>query len=306
PLVPLDVGAEALADELGAGAVEIVIGGPSPLLGLASGGGPGVSEAQVRVSSATHPFLDSHRVRDVPVVPVVLVLEWFTRAAEALYPGVMIKQCKDLKVLKGIQLTGFENGGSALTVRWTASGTPEAPQLDMELVGEGEIRHYSASLEMALTAEDQPAPIDASSLKLQPWKWSPKDVYGEHLFHGGDFAVIRSLDGVSDTAGTAHVAGTREMGWQGDTWRTDAAALDGGLQLAILWGEHVLGQLSLPTKVGSYQAYTDVLTDGPITAVLKGRAEGTQRTVSDIAFVDDQGRLLAEMRDVEMHMLPKS
>jgi len=76
--------------------------------------------------------------------------------------------------------------------------------------------------------------------------------------------------------------------------------------LAILWGEHVLGQASLPTKVGSYEAYADALTDGPITAVLKGRTEGTHRTVSDIAFVDDDGRVLAELRDVEMHMLPKS
>jgi len=215
PLVPLGAGAQALADELGAGAVEIVIGGPSPLLGLAAGGGPGGSEAQVRVSAATHPFLDSHRVRDVPVVPVVLVLEWFTRAAQALYPGATIRRCKDLKVLKGVQLKGFENGGSALTVRWTVGGTSDAPALEMELVGEGGTRHYSACLEIALTAGEAPTPIDASSLKLQPWKWSPKDAYADHLFHGGDFAVIRALGGVSDTAGTAHLAGTPSPGCRG-------------------------------------------------------------------------------------------
>jgi hypothetical protein len=176
----------------------------------------------------------------------------------------------------------------------------------MELVGEDDIRHYSASLEMTFGGHGDPTPVDAAALDLQPWEWSQEDIYGEHLFHGGDFAVIKSLDGVSETAGTAHLAGTREMGWPGGTWRTDAAALDGGLQLAILWGEHVLGRTSLPTRVGSYEAYAENLSSGPITAVLKGRTDGKHRTVSDISFVDENGQVLAELRDVEMHMLPKA
>ena len=143
-------------------------------------------------------------------------------------------------------------------------------------------------------------------MNLKPWQWAPEDVYGEQLFHGGDFAVIRSLGGVSDAGGTAQLAGVQEMGWQGGTWQTDVAALDGGLQLAILWGEHVLGQSSLPTKVGSYEAYADTVAEGPIQAVLSGRADGPHKTVSDISFVDASGKLLAAMRGVEMHMLPKS
>ena len=176
----------------------------------------------------------------------------------------------------------------------------------MELVSEGGTKHYSAVLEMTPGQGSTPSVVDQAALNLKPWQWAPEDVYGELLFHGGDFAVIRSLDGVSDTGGTAQLAGVVEMGWQGGTWRTDAAALDGGLQLAILWGEHVLGQSSLPTKVGSYEAYSDNVSAGPIQAVLSGRADGPHKTVSDISFVDGSGKLLAAMRGVEMHMLPKS
>ena len=52
--------------------------------------GPLAVEAAVRdigldvvVNAASHPYLHGHRIKDVPVLPLVLVLEWMARAAAA-------------------------------------------------------------------------------------------------------------------------------------------------------------------------------------------------------------------------------
>jgi hypothetical protein len=82
PLIPLEVGARMLVDELrvstSTDAVEIVLGGqprPESLLDVGSAERDKVFD--LRVHRATHPYLDHHRVKGVAVVPVVLVLEWF-------------------------------------------------------------------------------------------------------------------------------------------------------------------------------------------------------------------------------------
>src|SRR5690606_25975128 len=94
PLIPLDVGAKMLVDEATDGAlgdVEIVLGGaPGSEALLHDEGAPPPQVLELLVSEASDPYLDSHRVKGVPVVPVVLVLEWFARAARALAPHLAL------------------------------------------------------------------------------------------------------------------------------------------------------------------------------------------------------------------------
>jgi hypothetical protein len=94
------------------------------------------------------------------------------------------------------------------------------------------------------------------------------------------------------------------MGWPQQTWRTDPAALDGGLQLARLWGTFVTGKASLPTSVEEVVTYTDGVFIGPVRCVVTGREVTSSRTKLDVAFATVDGHLAAEMRGVEMHALP--
>jgi NAD(P)-dependent dehydrogenase (short-subunit alcohol dehydrogenase family)/acyl carrier protein len=307
-LIPLEHGAKAFVDELARPSgepVEILIGSPLPRVSLFAGQGDVSTSVDIRVSSQGYPYLDGHRVKDEPVVPVVLVLEWFSRAAHGFYPSLQVSSCQDLKVLRGVTIERFENGGNLLTIRTRISRQGEHPELLMELVAPDGSLHYSATMKMGPadantgngTTEERPA-------NLGPWKWKPKDVYKKRLFHRDGFEIIRSLDGVSEEGGTASLVGTHEMGWPGPEWRTDAAALDGGLQLAILWGDHVLGKRSLPTRVGTYRSFGAPLAEGPIQCVLKGKKTTAHRTLSRIQFLSQDGELLAELDDVEMHTLP--
>jgi hypothetical protein len=135
-------------------------------------------------------------------------------------------------------------------------------------------------------------------LKLDPWSGAVYD--GHLLFHGRDFQVIRSLDGVSKEGIAATVTGTP---WKGD-WATDPAAMDGGLQLALLWTRHVLGGASLPMAVGSYHRYGVQPAPGPLHAVLRGQVMGREKALSDVVFTDSQGNVVAELRGVQTILRP--
>jgi hypothetical protein len=96
----------------------------------------------------------------------------------------------------------------------------------------------------------------------------------------------------------------------GQRWRHgeggyDPGMLDGGLQLARLWGFLKLGQATLPMRVGSIRVFADSEGDSagaPIECRISASA-GTNRIVCDISFFSAKKDLLAMMTGVEMYAL---
>lgn len=308
PLIPLDTGAKNLVEEVfetGSDSIEIVIGPEPPRGGLSLTDAAKDMTLRVGMNDVDFPFIHSHEIQGRPVIPVALVLEWFSRAARLYEPGKHIAVCKDLRVLKGIQVDNVALPGTYYTLNCQkVSDTPQTV-LSFSIPSESGALHYSATIEMSPDRSDGQLKNSALAA-LDTWPIDLSQVYSTQLFHGPDFQVIRSLEGISDQGACVMLSGVSDMGWKGDTWKTDVAAIDGGLQLAILWGNHMLGKQSLPTKIGEYQSVSDGLISGPIRCELSGRVVGNDRTVSTISFFDNDGKLAAQMRDVELHMLPNT
>ncbi|WP_437781818.1 SDR family NAD(P)-dependent oxidoreductase [Sorangium sp. So ce1097] len=315
PLIPLAAGARMLIDELcdgaaGArgkasagspGAVEVVLGAEPKSL-AAEGHGRRVALA-VRADRATHPYLGDHAINGVPVVPVVIALEWFARAARACRPDLVVTQCRDVRVLRGIKLAAYESGGEVFRVDCREVSNGHGAVLAAELRGPQGALHYAATIEMR-PAADRVAPKGPAAPALGPWSGGDDPYDGHTLFHGRDFQVIRRLDGVSREGIAGTVVGLREAGWVAQPWKTDPAALDGGLQLATLWTQHVLGGAALPMSVGALHTFAEGPSDGPLRAVVRGQIVARDRTKADIAFVDPEGTLVAELRDVQYVLRP--
>ncbi|XXT21352.1 SDR family NAD(P)-dependent oxidoreductase [Sorangium sp. So ce429] len=316
PLIPLEAGARMLIDELcdgpadsGAGApgaaspgaVEVVLGAePTTLAGPDHRRRVALA---VRADRATHPYLGDHAINGVPVVPVVIALEWFARAARACRPDLVVTQFRDVKVLRGIKLAAYESGGEVFRVDCREVSNGQGSVLAAELRGPQGALHYAATIEMKPLAE-RVAPRGPTAPSLGPWSGGD-DLYDGHtLFHGRDFQVIRQLDGVSREGIAGTVVGLREAGWVAQPWKTDPAALDGGLQLATLWTQHVLGGAALPMSVGALHTFAEGPSDGPLRAVVRGQIMGRDRTKADISFVDSEGTLVAELRDVQYVLRP--
>jgi NAD(P)-dependent dehydrogenase (short-subunit alcohol dehydrogenase family) len=305
PLIPLEVGAKMLVDEIRGrfpNQVELVLGAPPLSTPLLTGEKDPKTIFDVQVSETTHPYLADHSIQNVPVIPVVMVLEWFTRAAQATRPDLEVAGCRELKVLRGIRLTRFRDQGNRFRVSCHQKSEGEDTFLHLELRGEDDTLHYTAKADMAGRIPHHTA-TKLPDMDLKPWEI---EIYGDALFHGPQFQVIQSMDGVSSKGIAAHLRGTADLGWNGEPWRTDVAALDGGLQLALLWSQHVLGGRSLPTSVGMHRTYGRELPKGSIHCTLQGKVVSHSKTMSNLQFRDEDGKMIAEMHDVETVLLPES
>ena len=305
PLISLDAGAQMLVDEVAdrAGSIEVVLGGEPRMEALAGSEGPRRTVLRLRADRRSHPYLADHSVNGIPVVPIVLVLEWFARAAAAFHPELSLEGFREIKVLRGIQLRSFDQGGEwfDIAVREVSNGTGATLALELRSAAAGEALHYSALADVVPVRP--PAPEQPAVPTLGPADAAP--VYdGTVLFHGETFQVIRSVDGASDEGLAATLASTADVKWPSEPWRTDPAALDGGLQMALLFGKRVLGGASLPMSVDAVRTFRDGPPTGPLRAVLRGEARGGDRTVSDIVFIDQSGSVVHEIRGVQAILRP--
>jgi malonyl CoA-acyl carrier protein transacylase len=305
-LIPLEAGATHFADEVlhPRDGVEIVIGAP-----LAAETRPASFTAPLEVDPAHYSWLRDHRIDEVVVVPVMLVLEWFSRAARGHRPDLVVTSCHDLRVLRGISLRGFPHSSERFTIHGRETARRPGATLALDLLSADGTRHYSATVEMqpkaALGAAGDGNGNGHGTLSdTVPLATSPKpapDLYGGVLFHGPALQVLRRVEGVSAEGIVGTLVGRGGLGGTG-SWELDVAALDGGLQLAIVWGAHMTGRGSLPTRIGSFQKMRSGLFPGPVRCVLRGQRLGEHRTLSHIVFEDAAGRSLAELTDVEMHV----
>jgi hypothetical protein len=259
----------------------------------------------VCVSHQTHPYLAGHRIKGVAVVPAVLVLDWFCRAARALRPDLTVKACHDLRVKRGITLPEFDAAGHRFRIGCAAQPASEN-RLDVDLSElEGRL-HYTAHVEMS-EAPFTPPPFVPSVTAPNRWGMSVQEAYDGPLFHGPEFQALVDLHSIDENGASATLIGVRELGWTDEHWSADVAMLDGGLQLARLWGMQQLGSPLLPTRIGRYcGASPDPAADGPYLCHLRGRTVGEMRTVSNLVFVGPTGRVVATLDDLEMHALPEN
>jgi hypothetical protein len=303
PLIPIEAGARLMRDELcAAGDAEVVIGAGVSGHGGAEPAGTQKIEAEIVVDRTRCAFLDGHRVRGTVVVPVALVLEWFARAARACRPDLTLAASRDVQVLRGIRLGHFDEGvveHFLLRARQLSNG--HEATIAVELLGADGSRHYSAICEMK---ERSPLPDRTLAPPADLAPWSSVIYDGEVLFHGPAFQVIRSVDGIADGGLTATLEGVTARGWAGP-WQLDPALLDGGLQVAVLWAQRKLGVASLPTTIARLHIYRPGPAAGIVRCVLAGREASHERAVSDAVFLASDGSVVAELRGIEVHALPR-
>jgi acyl transferase domain-containing protein len=304
PMIPLALGARMFADELaaGAGEIEIVLGGePRPEALLADGAEARVHTMELSVQRASHAYLEGHAIDGVPVLPAALAAEWMARAARGFRPGLETIALHELKVLKGIRLRGFDNGGDVFVIEARPLPVAAGCQLQMLIRDRKGTCHYSARIELGA----QPPEAQGGLPRLALGRWEGGAPYSELLFHRGSFELIESVDGISDAGIGATLRGVSRAGWQDEGWQLDVAALDGGLQLAVLFGQRMLGGPSLPTAIGELRCYGNASVEGPIQAIAQGQRLGEHAVSTDIVFSDSSGRRLAELRGVHNHALPR-
>lgn len=250
-LVEGTAGAAAFLAELNSGSSEtqLVVGTAEPRELLARDTGHrGTVTADVIINPQRYPFLESHRIASEPVVPMMLVAEWFVRSAMALMPGAGIPFLQDLRVLRGIVLGdwGQVDGMYRVTTRFEP-GSARSLRCDLSSV-DGKVTHYSA------TANFNTAPETPFELRL-PETDSSRELSADTvyrlsaIFHGPDLHAIRRIWWSGEDTVGAELYGCRSLGLDCQYLLLDLAAMDGGLQVPIAWIHHSSGAFMLPTCI---------------------------------------------------------
>jgi hypothetical protein len=210
PLIPLAAGARAFVAELGSrdGTELLLCASPQPAELRATAATQGLG-SDLLINARTHPYLADHSIEGVPVLPVVMALEWFARAAKQARPDLEVAALHDLRVLRGARLSRFSNGGDRFEV--SCRPIADTTRFALQLRGAGGVVHYEAVVELA---ERLPRPSAGSEIAAPTSTLERPDrpIYGHELFHGPAFQVIRSLDGLSSDGAVATLSGTRESG----------------------------------------------------------------------------------------------
>ncbi|MEU0302626.1 SDR family NAD(P)-dependent oxidoreductase [Streptomyces sp. NPDC006175] len=301
PLIPLEQGAAAFTAELSgsAGKARVILAAGDDPAALSPAGGP--PRAQLLVRADTLPQLADHAPADTPVLPVALVLNWFASAATAWLPASGPLALRDLRVYRKCALPELAGAGHRLTLSGSrgAPGSPAA--LEAELRGEDGVQHFRAVLD-AGSGEPDPAAWDTPA-GLEPL--GRADVYdGKVLFHGPRFHALRAVHGLCEDGAEATVAGVRTLDWPGAHWPLDPAAVDGALQLALLWGESVLGAATLPMAVAECRVHRRGPSDGTVRCVVRGRKAHETGARCDAALIDADGSVRLELIGVELVRRP--
>lgn len=301
PVIPLDHGAAMFRRELSAGSddTEVVLGAEFGT--LVDGAAPSTA-AELLLSPATYPQLESHAIVGRPVVPVALVHEWMVRMAHGLALAPEHVRLTDLRVLRGVPLE-----------RWPAAdllALRAEPQLQPgECARPVDVRALAFTLHdragalryrgQAHCSQRPRAPRPAAPPgRLQAWEGP---IYGPgRLFHGPMFQVLSGAACGADAA-RAGLVGGGDVGWTGAAWRTDPALVDGALQLVGLWAQHAHGGAWLPTSVGEIEVYRPGLLRGTFAATLQGRRSDGDHAVADVWVQDASGEVVAELLAVTFH-----
>jgi hypothetical protein len=201
-------------------------------------------------------------------------------------------------VLRGVTLHDFDQPGELLLVR-CAPVQDDPDRLACTLSDRsGATAYYSATLEMGW------GPMAAPATAVSPLgghRLSRDTCYTNGaLFHGPAFQVIEGVD-CQDSSALASLCGLTAAGWPGDDWATDAAALDGCLQVALVWSFERLGRKVLPLRVGEVVRYrAGALGDG-LRCVLSNGDAKSSRAVCDLDLVDADNRVVASLKRLELY-----
>ena len=132
---------------------------------------------------------------------------------------------------------------------------------------------------------------------------SVAEAYDRWLFHGPFFQAIEQIQGISDDGMTAVLTPSSPLAGistaRGSRWMIDPAVFDAGLQLVILWSRAHLDATPLPARFRRYRRYGFLSGSKVICHLHVTSRPSDHLFFIDLAFVDENGRLLGLLEDME-------
>jgi len=330
PLIGISAGAEAMVREMlktPGDPVEVVIGhgldawpgtsvsssAPAPDHSELSAPNPELRQAFAREIDVTrHPVLKSHILDRKPVIPFALMTEWMAHGALHENPGLMLQGMDDIRLLQGVAIDDAPR-----TIRLMAGKAEKGDsvfEVDVEirdgLKADGrEMIHYRAKAILSDQLLSPPASPKPKEQDGRGYGRSIEEVYDKILFHGTDLQGIREIISCSSLGMTARLmpAPNPEI-WMTSPlrsrWIGDPLILDSAFQMATLWCYEEKGMVSLPSYCACYRQYRQHFPADGVVAVLTPIDVTDRKMRGDVAFLDADDQVVAQLTGYEAVMDP--
>ncbi|MBK8267118.1 MAG: SDR family NAD(P)-dependent oxidoreductase [Planctomycetes bacterium] len=323
-LIPVEDGAELVADELsfGGGEAEVIVGADfdsagkgdtkrtavAPSAAAAVGASDMTPAFERLLDISGHPFLLSHVIDGRPVLPAAMMMEWLSHAAMHAHPGLQLQGLSEFRVLKGVIVR--ERAPLLRLYSGAARRSGDVFDVDVELRSAGEtpsapeVIHAKATAVLT-TRLATPARFEARpELIDRAYERGAHRAYADVLFHGETFQGIERVEGYSADGTVVRVRPSPAASeWMVDPlrshWLTDPLVVDCAFQAAILWSVEEAGGPCLPSVVRSYRQYRSAFPWEPVSLVLEVVQKERHRCVLDVTVLARDGGVVAKMEGVE-------
>ena len=252
-----------------------------------------------------HAYLQEHCINDIPVLPAAAALEMMSEAADYLWPGWVIVETRNCRLLKGIELNE-ENKELRLIISPPLYNSNGGFQVNAAIqTGQDDDKprvHYRAVLHLE---HQLPIGFDQTPVLHSDKNLTATEAYNEWLFHGPRFQVIEEIDGLSDSGAKALLRTTSPKQWLVNMetnhrqWIFDPVIVDAAAQMALLWARYFRNESALPVRFGRVVRYREVLPERVSMNFERIASEDPHLVRANIYFSDANHNVLLLIKDME-------
>jgi 8-amino-7-oxononanoate synthase len=238
------------------------------------------------VALESHPYLEDHAIDGVPVVPMVVALDWIADAAHLTPPY----QVRDLTLYRGITVSQPTH----VEVR-IRDGRAEV------LVGEDKALAYKATVQHGASSEESLPPVSGDTAPTQ----TLNHFYSDVTFHGPMLAGLKDIQHIEEDNARGLVQTGTPSAWIPSTtraaWTADPLALDSALQLAAFMAWTQFGRAGTPVAVGRYTQHS-AMPNGLVEVTCRLRERSGDRFSADFTLRAEDGTLVATMENASAEL----
>ncbi len=255
----------------------------------------------------TAPYLNDHRIDEVPVLAAAMAMEIMAQAGLAAGPEYRFKGIQNFNLYKGITAISDQPLKLMVTAQMHQNGSPEDLIADVRLTLPNQVNRSNYSCQVLLgIAGNDPIAEQEPLTHSRFFRHSMKKVYETRLFHKGVFRAIKcvksfeiadlknsGIRGTIEPSTPEHVIGDGI----GGLWLIDPIVFDCAYQLALLWVQERYRLMALPSGIKQYRQYRS-FNGGPVHCEVAIKNAHFPQLLMDFVFTNERGDLCAKATDV--------